>query len=136
MAARHKPLDRRRRGILLTETLRMLRTLYVGRWTVDALAAETGVHRRTAYRMLSAIEAEGLRIDRQREDSHVYYRISREDVRKVLGMALDEALETQRTEAISAAEKLADVLHDADLPMPHEVRAALDSLERALEALR
>lgn len=72
------------RNEVVEYAFRALRILTTGRWTVSEIGAELGRGRRTVYRLVEVIEAQGLRVERQREGVEVYYRISREELERWL----------------------------------------------------
>jgi DNA-binding transcriptional ArsR family regulator len=75
------------RGIVLASVLRAIRLLHAGRWTITELGTELGRGRRTAYRVVKVLEAQGLRIERNKEGREVYYRIAREEMERWLTSA-------------------------------------------------
>ncbi|MFN7132395.1 MAG: hypothetical protein ACK4N5_09940 [Myxococcales bacterium] len=76
----------KRRAEMVTDALVTLRLLLVGRWLIADLAAAIGHQRRTAYRLLAAIERAGIRVERQKEGREVYLRVRREDVERTMGL--------------------------------------------------
>lgn len=80
------PAGTAKRGEMVTESLRALQLMRAGRWLIDDLAEELGMTRRTAYRMLDALERTGIRIERQREGKFVYHRVTRAELMRVFGL--------------------------------------------------
>lgn len=68
------------RGRLTRELLLALRLLSRGRHLIADLADETGLQRRAAYRLLDALRASGLRVERHREERCAYLRLTRAEV--------------------------------------------------------
>jgi hypothetical protein len=68
----------------LVEVIAAVALLRRGRWSVVELAAELGQHKRTTYRMISAIRRAGIVVEASREGSYRYYAIPAESLRKVL----------------------------------------------------
>jgi DNA-binding IclR family transcriptional regulator len=69
---------------VVADALRLLVLLRSGRWRAADLAGEIGCNPRTVYRLLHALEAAGLRVERQVEGPERLYRVRREDVRRLL----------------------------------------------------
>lgn len=68
----------KRRGAQLRVLLAILRRLTADDWSVDKLAEDLGVHRRTVWRVLAAIRAQ-CPLESQRESGNrvSYYRLPR-----------------------------------------------------------
>jgi hypothetical protein len=76
----------RERCYMVVEALTTLRLLRTGRWMVGDLAEELRHTRRTAYRLLAAIERAGIRLERHREGRCVYYRVRRAELERAMGL--------------------------------------------------
>lgn len=75
-----------KRAEMVTESIRAIKALRAGRWAIEDLAAELEVGRRTAYRLLAAIERAGIPVARAREGKTVYLRITRASVKRAFGL--------------------------------------------------
>lgn len=64
------------------------RTNKVGRgpYRAEELGDELGMTRRTAYRLLEALQRAGVELDRSPEGRVVYWRLRRESVERALGL--------------------------------------------------
>lgn len=74
----------RRRGAVLAAALWAIVLLRSGRWTIRELAAELGLHVRSAYRMLHALEAAGVELEVHVEGSLRHYRVRAPALRRLL----------------------------------------------------
>ena len=72
------------RGRILHEALRALIVLRRGRWTMAGLAAELGVHWRSAYRLVDQLREAGVTIEVSEEGQARYYQVPAGPLRKLL----------------------------------------------------
>lgn len=87
-ATKRKPAPGRR-GRALQQVVHAIVALRRGRWTMHDFAGELGVTLRTAYRIMDAIKASGVRVDATREPNErgmatPYYRIPPDPLRKLM----------------------------------------------------
>lgn len=72
------------RGRLIRDVISALIVLRRGRWTMVELAAELSMGWRSAYRIVAALRACGITVERTTEGVIAYFQVPPDDLRKVL----------------------------------------------------
>jgi DNA-binding transcriptional ArsR family regulator len=72
------------RGASLALAFRALHRLQAGEWTISELGTHIGRGKRSAYRLLEVLEAQGLTVERRPDGREVLYRVAPEEISRWL----------------------------------------------------